>query len=64
MNANPLILCPESKSGSRRVITGGIAFIMQDAQSEIIKEKQSIKCGRELTHYGKFMLCETRPCDK
>jgi len=60
MNENPVVFCPECKTRSKKIITGGTGFIMKGSH----QKDTGIQCGREQTCCGKSVPCETRPCDK
>ncbi len=64
MNENPLIFCPECKSGAQRIITGGSGFIMKDSISSRMKDTISTRCGKEQTCCGNATPCEVSPCEK
>ena len=64
MNEEPVVFCPDCKTGTNKIITGGTGFIMKDSHSGSAQKDTDIRCGRRETCCGRSNPCDTRPCDK
>lgn len=61
MNDNPIVKCPQCDNTTKRLITGGVGFIMKGGNSKFFGRNERSHCGKEQTRCGRTHLVKQNP---